>query len=348
MELRVVHYLNQFFAGLGGEAEADLEPRAVDKALGPGETLQGYLGTAGKIVRTIICGDNCFSDRQEESLAALLGMVREVEANLLIAGPAFAAGRYGLACAHLCDAAKRELGLASVTGLAPDNPAVATYKREVLIVPTGASAVSMKQALARMAAIGMKLARGESLGPPGVEGYLPQGFRRNALAEESGAKRALAMLRAKLSGEPFVTEIPLPEFGRVPPAPPVSDLSRAVIALFTTGGLVPKGNPDRLRSHAATSYGRYSIEGIEELKAEEFEAFHSGYYTAYVNEDPNRIVPLDAIRSLIRAGNLAGVHPTLYATTGNGTDPRLLERMAEEVGPELKRAGVGGALITST
>jgi len=57
-----------------------LEPRAVDKALGPGETLQGYLGTAGKIVRTIICGDNCFSDRQEESLAALLGMVREAEA----------------------------------------------------------------------------------------------------------------------------------------------------------------------------------------------------------------------------------------------------------------------------
>lgn len=348
MELRVVHYLNQFFAGLGGEAEADLEPRAVDKALGPGEALQGYLGTAGKIVRTIICGDNYSIDRQEEAVDALLEMAREAQANLLIAGPAFAAGRYGLACAHLCDAARRELGLVSVTGLAPDNPAVATYKREVFIVPTGASAVSMREALAKMTAIGVKLARGESLGPPGVEGYIAQGFRRNALAEKSGAKRAVAMLRAKLSGEPFVTEIPLPEFEPVAAAPPVSDLSRAVIALFTTGGLVPKGNPDRLRSHAASSYGRYSIEGLEELKAGEFEAFHSGYYTAYVNEDPNRIVPLDAIRSLIRAGSLGGVHSTLYATTGNGTDPRLLERMADEVAPELRRAAVGGALITST
>ena len=36
----VVHYLNQFFAGLGGEEAAGLAPRRIGGAVGPGRGLE--------------------------------------------------------------------------------------------------------------------------------------------------------------------------------------------------------------------------------------------------------------------------------------------------------------------
>jgi len=84
------------------------------------------------------------------------------------------------------------------------------------------------------------------------------------------------------------------------------------------------------------------------LTPDRFEAFHGGFYTAFVNQDPNRLVPLDAVCDLVAEGKLGGLHPTLYTIAGNGTYPEMAERMANEIAPELKRAQVGGALVTST
>jgi glycine reductase len=56
--MRIVHYLNQFFGGQGGETAANLEPRMQDGAVGPGKLLEQVLGEEARIVRTIIAGDN--------------------------------------------------------------------------------------------------------------------------------------------------------------------------------------------------------------------------------------------------------------------------------------------------
>ena len=56
------------------------------------------------------------------------------------------------------------------------------------------------------------------------------------------------MLLKKLAGKPFVTEFPMPDFDRVEPNPAVKDIAHAKIALVTSGGIVPKGNPDHIES----------------------------------------------------------------------------------------------------
>jgi betaine reductase len=346
--LRVVHYVNQFFGGIGGEEAAGVAPRAVDGPLGPGLALQRQLGEGASVVRMLICGDNYFAEQQDAATSTLLGMLADARPDLLVAGPAFAAGRYGLACAHLGAETRRAFGVPAVVGLTPDHPAVPAYRRTVTIVPTGPSAAGMSDTLGRMAAIGLKLARHEPLGPPDSEGYLAQGFRRNAVVEHSGAQRALAMLRAKLTGGAYATEIELPRFEPVSPAPPLADLRTATVALVTSGGLVPRGNPDHLKSHVADAYGRYPIGERERLTPDAYEAVHGGYYTAYVNDDPHRLVPLDAVRALIQDGALGSLHPTLYTIAGNGTYPQMAERMAREIAPELRAAGVDGVLLTST
>ena len=60
--LKVVHYINQFFAGLGGEDKAEIGPQLSEGHVGPGMAIQKALGDRGEIVATVICGDNYFAE----------------------------------------------------------------------------------------------------------------------------------------------------------------------------------------------------------------------------------------------------------------------------------------------
>src|SRR5262249_61991205 len=108
--MRVVHYLNQFFAGIGGEAEADTPPLARAGAVGPGVALERALGGEGVIVGTVICGDGLFADRVERTASEVLGLIEGFRPDAVVAGPAFNAGRYGLACGRVCLDVTRRLG----------------------------------------------------------------------------------------------------------------------------------------------------------------------------------------------------------------------------------------------
>jgi glycine reductase complex component B subunit gamma len=346
--VRVVQYLNQFFGQLGGEAEAGVAPRLVEGPVGPGLALKQSLGEAAQITHTVICGDNYFAEDPERALSEILALVRQARPDVLVAGPAFSAGRYGIACGRICQAAQSDLGLVAVTGLADDSPAVDIYRQDVVIVATGSSAAGMRSALSTMASLALNLHQGIPLGPPDVDGYISSGLRLNVMDERTGAERAVSLLLAKLEGAPVTTEIPLPQTEDVPRAPDIEDLSTAWVALATTGGLVPTGNPDRLRSHSSDRWGSYSIAGLDGLHPDQFEAFHGGFLVKYVNEDPNRLLPLDALDTMVKDGRLGGVHPTLYTIAGNGTSPALIRKMVQEIAPDLKANHVQAVLVSST
>ena len=347
-ELRTVHYLNQFFGGIGGEDKADIGPTVREGAVGPGLLLERALEGQGGIVSTIICGDNFASQQIDRLGEDALKALKEAGADLLVAGPAFNAGRYGIACGFLCQKAQDVLGVATVSGMHPENPGVDLYRRRVSIVRTGESAARMADDLARMARLGMRLARGERLGPADEEGYLPTGVRRNRIESATAAERAVAMLVAKLRGEPYVTEVPVPTFEPVAPPPPLAGLQRAYLAVITTGGVVPVGNPDRLEVGNSTRWGRYAIAGLDALTPDRFFSIHRGYDTASANEDPNRVVPLDALRALEREGAFGRLHDFYYVTSGQGTYVQHAVRMAREIGDELHAAGVQGVLLVAT
>ena len=60
-----------------------------------------------------------------------------------------------------------------------------------------------------MANLVLKLARGQEIGLPEEEGYIPRGIRKNFFAADRGSKRAVDMLVKKIKGEEFVTEYPM-------------------------------------------------------------------------------------------------------------------------------------------
>lgn len=346
--LRIVHYVNQLFGGIGGEEKADVGPQVKDGLVGPGKAIQIVLKDRGEVVATVICGDNYFAERTEEAAAEVLRLLTPYQPDVVIAGPAFNAGRYGVACGEVCKVVQDKLGIPAVTGMYEENPGVDLYKKDVYIVRTADSAIGMTQAISLMVSIACKLAAKEKIGKPAEEGYFPRGFLRTETSSKAAAERAVDMLLAKLKGQPFESELTLPKFERVEPAPAVRNLSSAKIALITDGGLVPKGNPDKLESRRATKFGSYSIKGLNTLSSEGYEAQHVGYDTSFTNQDPNRMLPLDVLRDFEREGIIGKVHETFYTCAGVATPLANCEKIGQGIAEQLKAEGVAAGILTST
>jgi glycine reductase len=346
--MRIVHYLNQFFGGLGGEEAANTSPHMQNAAVGPGRFLEQVLGEEVHIVRTIISGDNYAAENLETLTALVVKEVQASEANLFVAGPCFEAGRYGVAAGALCAAVQSELGIPVVTGMAVENPGVDLYRQELYIVDSGTSVHAMQDVLTKMGGIAAKLVRNQEIGRPSDEGYIPRGILRDEFVEKSAAARMVEMLVAKTKGEPFESEFTSPAFPAVPAPAPVADLSKARVAIVTDGGLVPKGNPDDISPYAATNWGAYDISDLDDLKGDDYEVSHRGYDTRYVEQDPDRLVPVDALRDLEKAGVVGKLHERFVSTSGLANPLANSRRLGREIAQRLKQESVDAVILTST
>ena len=347
MAFRVVHYINQFFANVGGEEMAHIAPELREGKVGPGMAFETAWKGEAVIVNTIICGDSFFAEHEKEAKETVVNWVKEIKPDMFIAGPAFNAGRYGYACANIALEVKTQLGIPVLTGMYEENPG-ADLKDKILITPTANSAAGMRKAAPTMAALSLKLMKGEKLGASCEEGYMPNGIRVNFFEKERGAKRAVDMLVKKLNGKPFTTEYPMPSFDRVAPGKAIKDLSKATIALCTSGGIVPKGNPDHIESSSASHYGEYNIAGVENLTAETYETAHGGYDPVYANADADRVLPVDILREFEAEGKIGKLHEFFYTTVGNGTAVASAKGFAAEYAQKLLAAGVDAVIMTST
>jgi glycine reductase len=344
--MRVVHYLNQFFGGLGGEEKAGAPLETREGAVGPGKLLQELLG--GEIALTLMCGDNYAVENQQEMLAAALEKIGAAKPDLFVAGPCFQAGRYGMAAGALCVAVQSQLDIPAITGMANENPGADLYREFLYIIDSGENAGRMRDVLTRMAQLAAKLVNKEPIGAPREEGYLPRGLIRDSFVEQTAARRLVDMLLAKVKDQPFESEMLPTRFAPVPVPPAVKDLSRATIMLVTDGGLVPKGNPDKIQGSAATRWGAYEIRGCDDLRGEDYEISHGGYDAQFVRQDPDRLVPLDAMRELEREGKIGKLHDAFLSTSGLANPLSNTRRMGKEMAERAKQLGIDAIILTST
>lgn len=348
MAYRVIHYINQFFAGIGGEEKADIAPEVRDGLVGPGLALSGAFGGQAEIVATFICGDNYFASNMDNVAAQLVEAAKKYKADALIAGPAFNAGRYGAACGAVCAAVKKELGIPVVTAMYRENPGVDLYRKEIVTVETSDSARGMGKAVPLMAKVLLKLLQGESLGSPTEEGLLEQGIRRNMFYDQAGAERAVDMLVKKLKGEAFSTEYKMPVFDRVTPRPAIVNMAGTKVALVTSGGIVPFGNPDHIAASSAQNFGEYDISGVDDLLEGKYQTAHGGYDQTYANQDPDRVLPIDVLRDMVKEKRIGSLHHLFYTTVGNGTAVANSKKFGTEIGQRLRDAQVQAVILTST
>ena len=345
---KAIMYINQFFGQIGGEEKADFEPVIKEGLIGPATELQKHLDA--EVTHTIICGDNFIGSNTEKALEIILGFLKDKNFDIFFAGPAFQAGRYGVACGQVCKAVNEKFKVPVITSMHEENPGVEMFKKDMYIFKGGHSAASMRNNISTMAAFGNKILKGEENLGADEEGYYPRGIRHQVWRKDGvmAADRVVEMLIKKLNNQPYKTELPIPKMDRVPIAPAIKDLSKATVALVTSGGIVPVDNPDRIQSASATRWGRYNIEKIDDLKSGVFKTIHAGYDPAAADADPDVVVPLDAMKAYEKEGKIGRLHNYFYSTVGTGTTQGEAARMANEMIPYLKEDGVNAIILTST
>ncbi len=345
---KAIHYINQFFAGIGGEDTADYKPEIREGAIGPALALSTMLNA--EVTHTIICGDNYIGSNTDEAIKEILGFLEGKEFDIFVAGPAFQAGRYGVACGNICKAVKEKFNVPVITSMNVENPGVEMFKKDMYVFRGGKSAAKLKDDANVIAAFANKILNGEKTGSADEEGFFPRGIRAQVWLEsgKTGAQRGVEMLIKKLNGIPFETELPIPALDRVPVAAPIADLSKANIAMVTTGGIVPVANPDRIQSASATRWGRYDISKDERLESGVYKTIHAGFDPAAADADPNVIMPIDAMKVYLKEGKFGKLHDYFYSTVGTGTTQAEAARMAKEIIEKLKEDKVDGVIMTST
>lgn len=345
-KIRVVHYLNPTFANLNNEEKERLAVEAFlcfDGSRRLGQEIEKISNYRIEIVATFVGDDNYVAEHIEKvatGITAHLQLCKSLDCDLFVAGPAFNAGRYGMACGALCKAVQEKLGIPAVTAMYKENPGVDQYKKDACIVRASQTAVGMKDALEKMVSLGLKLVNREEVLPE-VDHYFPHGLRRNYFADKTGAERAIDALLA----ETPITEYPMPEFDRVAPVLPIS--GKVKIALVTSGGIVPIGNPDRIEASSAQKFGEYSLSRVQTLFPTAYQTAHGGYDATYANADPNRVLPVDVLRDMEQEG-IIELHEKYYATVGNGTSVGNSKKFGQEIAKRLLADGVQAVILTST
>lgn len=346
---KAIVYINQFFGQLGGEDTADVAPSLNEGQVGPAIEFNKNLIDC-QVTHTIICGDNYMGSNAEDAVDKILNMLKELKFDLFIAGPAFQAGRYGVACGTICKAVKDTFNVPVITSMNVENPGVEMFRKEMLIMKGGNIASKMRKDIKAIVLVANKMLKGEPIGPADEEGYFPTGHRHQVFLEngETATDRFMKMLRARIHNEPYISELIIPKMDRVPVAPPVKDLSKIKIALLNTGGIVPIDNPDHIQSASATRWGKYDISGMERLESGVFKTIHAGFDPEAANADPNVIMPVDVMVALQKEGLYGSLHKYFYSTVGTGTTEKEASRMAKEIIPLLQEDHVDACIMVST
>ena len=183
--IKVVHYINQFFGQIGGEDKAGIPPQIKEGPVGVGQLIQEESGGQFEIVRTILCGDNYAAEHLEEVEKIVLKWAEELKPDLFLAGPAFAAGRYGIACGTMCKAVQQKLGIPALSAMHVSNPGVDAARKEIYILEAGDSTRDMRRVIPKMVALAQKILDKVPIGLPQEEGYFPRGIRINIRAEKT-------------------------------------------------------------------------------------------------------------------------------------------------------------------
>ncbi len=345
---KVIVFVNQFFGQVGGEEMAGMAPELREGKIGPAMGIGAGLKDA-EVTHTIICGDNFMASNTQEALETIKGFLAGLDFDMLIAGPAFNAGRYGFSCGEVCKLAAREFGALTVTSMSETNPGADLYRKETYVLKGGNSAAAMRKDLPKVIKLANKLLCGEELLGAEAEGYFPRNVRKEVFYEggKCAADRAVDMLLAKLYGKPYVSEYKVESEEAVKPLPAFDPKGKR-IAFITTGGFVPAGNPDRIASGSCTHFGTYFIGDQQELKPGEWISVHGGYNVNFVAENPMLLMPLDALCKHIAEGHFGSLHPYVYSLSGNQTTKSDSQRMAREILEKIRKDGVDAAIVGST
>lgn len=162
-----VIYMNQFYAGIGAEEQANIPPVVSDKVVGPAKLVEN--DARFRICKIIYCGDDYAYNNIDELKSLVARVLGEYKKVLFIASPSFSATEFSAINLKLCDYVQSVLRIETVTGMYADmykkNKADTpfNYYNHLDVVSTKNSAAGMREAMPKILQIGEKKFKNKQL-----------------------------------------------------------------------------------------------------------------------------------------------------------------------------------------
>ena len=174
--IKIIHILNQVQAGIGGEERANIPPAGKKSPLGPGVMMEPHLkGTDAQIISTLYCGDQYFLDHREDVTAKMVAMVKKLEADVVICGPALNYPRFGEMAAYLAKAIHENTDIPAFAAMSIENPATELYRKDIYIIKTPKKGgTGLTDSLKKICSFAIKLASQSEIVSSELDGYFPR------------------------------------------------------------------------------------------------------------------------------------------------------------------------------
>lgn len=134
--MKVLMIFDQTQAGLGGKENPDLPLGGKGMAIGSASMLEPALKEVdGKISACLYCGDGFFNKNEDEVKLKMVAMVKKMNPDTVICGPAFNYIGYGKMCAALAKEINDKTDIPAIAAMSKENEeTISTYKDLVDIV----------------------------------------------------------------------------------------------------------------------------------------------------------------------------------------------------------------------
>ncbi len=170
--IRMVQFLNQVQAGLGGDEQMDIEPQSQNGSVGMGMLLKTIsMKNGADIIGTVTCGDNYFLENREKATEEIIDMIKKFRADVVICGPALNYKRYGECCGHLVLSIRDKLNIPAFAAMSKDSTGTELFRKQIHIIETpNRGGVGLNNSLKKISNFAIKLAKGQVIGTPKEEG----------------------------------------------------------------------------------------------------------------------------------------------------------------------------------
>ncbi|MDU1539636.1 MAG: GrdB-related putative oxidoreductase [Paeniclostridium sordellii] len=163
---KIVLILDQIQAGAGGKEKANIPPGGKKTPLGPGVMMESYLKEVdSKVVASLYCGDEYFINNQEEVTSKMVAMVKKINPDVVVCGPAFNYENFAKMSAILAKSINDNTNIKAFAAMSIENTEILEkYKDEILIVKTPKKGgIGLNESLKNICQMAKKLAENEDI-----------------------------------------------------------------------------------------------------------------------------------------------------------------------------------------
>ncbi|MEY8257442.1 GrdB-related putative oxidoreductase [uncultured Dubosiella sp.] len=133
--MKVIMIYDQIQAGAGTKDDKMIGLKATKETVGPAVMMDRYLKANDEhVIATLYCGNGYFMEHQQEVVHKLCAMVKKLNADGVMCGPAFNYAGFALMCAMVADQLKKE-NIPVVAAMSAENETtIEQYRNSIPIV----------------------------------------------------------------------------------------------------------------------------------------------------------------------------------------------------------------------